>query len=339
MKNMKKLIISVVVLLASVGASLAYSASSYLCKDDEIMVKSTEFENKKITNIRVASAFEVRIIKTNSQRDNRIELNVSERVEPYVKVDLTSGNLFVRLEDMPKRFTIDGDECFLDIYTNEFNFIRGSGATDFVVVGEFDYNTLTLSISGASDIKFETDVNVLGDFKINGSGASGVKICNLNAKGGISIGLSGSSDVEVENICAVGDVCFNLTGASDICLRGVVNIDNKLNVKLSGSSDIEANEVNVVKGFNYILSGASEININSGECKSSCNSLSCSGASDYSAAGFVVNSMRLVLSGASSAKVNVLGDIQSSVSISASLRYKANEKTRVNNMTENIRSF
>lgn len=284
-----------------------------------VMLESTEFQSQQINNIKVGHAFKVRIIKTSSESDNRIVLNVSERVEPYVKTSLKGGSLYVTLENTPRKFNTKKGEMFLDIYTDEFSTVRGSGATAFTVLDGFDYKTLTLTFSGASDIKFESVVNVASDVKINGSGASDIDIASLNTEANLSINLSGASDIEM----------------GDVSVAGVAHVD------LSGASDVDVNRMNVSGSFNYAMSGASDMDIVAGECQSSENKLKCSGASDFNASGFVVNSMSLTLSGASSAKVNVLGELSVSVKSASSLRYKSNPETKVNNRDRksNIRSF
>lgn len=314
MKTITILLIALSGILLSCSINVNTGKSVY----DGVMIQSTEFKNQPMNNISVGHAFKVRIIKSNSQ-DNRIELNVSERVKPYVEATLRGGDLSVTLENTPRKFSTQKGEMFLDIYTEDFSAVRGSGATDFTVLDGFDYNTLTLTFSGASDIKFESVVNVKENIKINGSGASDFEIGSLNTNANLSIDLSGASDFEV----------------------GAVSVTGTAHFDLSGACDIDVNVMNVGGGFNYSMSGASDMNIATGECQSSENILTCSGASDYNASGFIVKSMSLKLSGASSAKVNVLGEIRASVGSVSNLSYKSNPETKIYNRDKksNIRSF
>lgn len=307
------------VLLSGLLLSCSINVNTGKSVYNGVMIESIEFENEQINSIRVGHAFKVRIIKTNSESDNRIALNVSERVSPYVKTSLRGGRLSVTLENTPRNFSTKSGEMFVEIYTEEFSTIHGSGSTDFTVLDGFDYKTLDLTFSGASDIKFESVVNVEDDVKINGSGASDIEIGQLNADGNLSIRLSGASDVKINDVSVVGIA----------------------NVELSGASDIDVNAMNVGGGFNYSMSGASDMNITTGECQATANKLRCSGSSDYHASGFVVNSMSLNLSGASSAKVNVLGEIRVSVGGASNLDYKSNPETKIfnTNQKSNIRSF
>lgn len=147
---MKTRIIGFIIVTVALFVTLSYSKNPILRSDNGngTMIKLTEFENQRISSIQVGCSFEVRIIKTNSQRDNRIELNIPEAINPYLKPTLTNGNLHVTLENRPKRAFAGEDRCFLDIYTNEFSSIKSSGATDFIIVDEFDFTALTLLLSG-----------------------------------------------------------------------------------------------------------------------------------------------------------------------------------------------
>ena len=271
-----KIVTTLIIILVGI---LSCSINIYAGKNDYngAMIQSTEYENQKMNNIQVGHAFEVRIIKTNAQSDNRIELNVSERVKPYVKTTLKGGSLSVTLENTPRNFSTKKGEMFLEIYTEEFSDVRGSGATDFTVLDGFDYNTLTLKLSGASDIKFESTIHVASDVRISGSGASDFEIGDLNTNANLSIHLSGASDMEIGSISVAGVTDFGLSGSTEIAITNTANFKSKVMAELSGASEIKANEMNVGAGFNYSMSGSSEMSIDNGECQSSENRLTCSG--------------------------------------------------------------
>lgn len=282
------------VVLLIIVAIVAFSCH----KPSGPIVRITEFQGQEIDKIEVGSTFEVRIIKTDTQNDNRIELHIGERLIPYLRTSLVNGNLKIELTRIPNKLRIDNN-LFVDIYTTTFSEVDGFGSSEFTIVDAFEYkSTLSLLLSESSEIRYTRPINIDGDVFIDIFGASELVLGDLNTNSNLSVYLDGASEIKMSAVTA-----------------------NFVDANLSGASDFEIYELNVATGFDYDLVGSSDMNIYSGECKTSNCHLECRRSSSYRGAGFVVDSMTVILSGVSYAFVDVLGVIRIRKDIVSHLGY------------------
>lgn len=106
--------------------------------------------------------------------------------------------------------------------------LEASGASDFIINGNFTSNSVKVKLSGACDIKGAVNIDNL---QLNISGASTVKINGTVQN--IKIDASGASDVK--NYDLVADNCVaDLSGASDV----KITVNKSLSAKASGASSL-----------------------------------------------------------------------------------------------------
>ena len=175
--------------------------------------------------------------KTNEDRD-------------HIKTEVENGVLKITYDwkDGKNLLSINrGRELKAYVSYKTLNAIGASGGSDVHIDGTLKANTLSLNVSGGSDLKGKLDVNEL---KVNASGGADVNVTGRADK--VNIDVSGGSDFtgyEFQTETAVVDA----SGGSDV--RITVNKD--LDVRSSGASDVYYKGNAVIKEIRS--SGASSI--------------------------------------------------------------------------------
>ena len=126
--------------------------------------------------------------------------------------------------------------------------LQASGASDIIVAGTLEVQSLSLNLSGASDFKGDIKANTLS---LNLSGASDVTISGTVKQ--LNIESSGASDVKGYELTA--DICnASVSGASDVN----ITVNKELTAHASGASSVNYKGDAVIKDMHS--SGASSIN-------------------------------------------------------------------------------
>ncbi|MDQ6761123.1 MAG: DUF2807 domain-containing protein [Bacteroidota bacterium] len=165
-----------------------------------------------------------------SQSDN-YALAVSAAEGKYrdnIKIEIKSGVLTIWYDSEKMGWTRGDKRLKAYISFKTLESLEASGACDIRINGTIEVNTLSLKLSGASDIEGSVKLN---NMTMELSGASTVKI-NGTAQN-LKLNSSGASDLKnydlvVENCLAV------VSGASDI----KITVTNSISASASGASSL-----------------------------------------------------------------------------------------------------
>lgn len=184
-------------------------------------------------------------------------LAVSASEEKYrdkIRTEVKNGTLEIWYDQdkLQDKLNLNSGNRKMKAYVSfkSINKLNASGASDVLVSGTINLNSLRLDLSGASDFKGKVK---LTDLNIDMSGAS-----DVNIEGSVStlrIDASGASDLKGYNLSS-DDAVVDVSGACDVN----ITVNKTLSAEASGASSISYKGNAVVKKMNS--SGASSIRKN-----------------------------------------------------------------------------
>jgi hypothetical protein len=200
------------------------------------------------TGIKASGGIDVYLTQGNNEA---VVVSASkDKYKEYIKTEVKEGILYVYYKNPDGAgIYINGYKKNLRVYISftALEKIAASGACDIHITGVITVPSLSIDMSGASDLKGEVKVSNL---KVDVSGASDVRLSGTATDAYLE--ASGASDVKcydlITNNCKV-----SASGASDIN----ITVNNELNVSASGASDVFYKGTCVIKEMRS--SGASSI--------------------------------------------------------------------------------
>ena len=202
---------------------LAITSNAQTVIDD----KNVEVRNvSSFSAIKVSGGIDVYLSQSS---ENAVAVSASDiEYRDDIKTEVRNGVLNIYYDN--KSFGFNSNRklrAYVSFKTLES--IDGSGASDFIVNGNFSANTIKIKLNGACDMKgsvnfinAELDLNGASTMKING------KIQNLK------IEASGASDIK--NYDLVVDNCVaQISGASDI----KITVNQSISARASGASSFD----------------------------------------------------------------------------------------------------
>lgn len=189
--------------------------------------KNVEARNiSSFSAIKVSGGIDVYLSQSN---ENAVAVSASdEKYRDNIKTEVKNGVLNIYFDNKSFGFN-SGRNLRAYVSFKTLESIEGSGASDFIVNGNFSGNSIKIKLGGACDMKgtvnftnAELDLNGASTMKISG------KIQNLK------IEASGASDIK--NYDLVADNCIaQLSGASDI----KITVNQSISAKASGASTFD----------------------------------------------------------------------------------------------------
>ncbi|WP_455639093.1 head GIN domain-containing protein [Parabacteroides sp.] len=167
-----------------------------------------------------------------AQQAGKAELTVTidENLLPLLKFKSEGKALVIETE---KGTTINPSKLSITTHSGELTRLRVSGGIDFFLTSHLSGDNIEINASGASDVYLERPVRITNLCKINLSGASDLKIKDLECDR-IESRSSGSSDIKMAGKANEGE--YRCSGSSDI--KSYDFVVKKLKCSASGSSDI-----------------------------------------------------------------------------------------------------
>lgn len=207
-------------LLFFLFATFAIKSSGQTIIDD----KNAEVRNVgPFSGIKVSGGIDVYLSQSN---DYALAISASEdKYRDNIKTAISNGVLTIYYDGGTLRYNSNRRlRAYVSFKTLES--LEASGASDFIITGNFISNSVKVKLSGACNIKGPVNIDNL---QLNISGASTVKI-NGNVQN-MKIQASGASDVKNYEL-VVENCVADLSGASDV----KITINKSLSVKASGAS-------------------------------------------------------------------------------------------------------
>jgi uncharacterized protein YcfL/carbon monoxide dehydrogenase subunit G len=239
---MKKIVLSIVVLLALITTALS---------QDVMVVNDQNAELRSITGsfhgISVSSAIDVVI---NQGNEEAVVVSASEeKFRRRIKAEVKDGILRIWYDNEGLKINWGNYDMKLRAYVSVKNLdkITVSGACDVKIDGVLKGNQLSVALSGASSLKGEVEYK---EMTVEQSGASDSKV--KGKVGTLNVEVSGASDFKGFDLVSQNCIA-NASGASDV----QVTVEKDLKVSSSGASDVEYKGQASVS--NYKTSGGSSI--------------------------------------------------------------------------------
>ena len=200
-----------------------------------------EFNFSDFTHVEVGSAFEVKVVQSDSYS---VSVTADDNLFDYILVSKQGTTLQIRLKSASYISTTTRAEITMP----QLRGLELSGATRGTVSGFSSTENLDIEVSGASSLDM-SDISA-GDVEFDISGAS--KVTGDITAGDAEFGLSGASSVQLEGSAkdikvkasgasraelsgfTVNNADVNFSGASN----GMVNLDGRLDADLSGASKL-----------------------------------------------------------------------------------------------------
>lgn len=201
---------------------------------------------KNFHGINVSSAFDVYLNQGNEEAVAVSAATVKDR--EMIKVEVKNGILHVGLDSKGWKWNTGNKKLKAYISFKNIDQLTISGACDVYISGTLKADALSISQSGASDMKEgKLDVNKL---TIDLSGASDMRVTGKASM--VSIEASGASSFKGYDL--VTDICdIRASGASDI----KITVNKELSANASGASDIHYKGEGVIRDIRS--SGSSSV--------------------------------------------------------------------------------
>jgi len=197
--------------------------------------------------VKVSSAIDLYL----SQGDvNEVAVSASSNeVRDRIITEVVGGILIIKFENSGWRsWSWGNNKMKAYVSIKDIESLQASGASNVKITGDLVADKLSITISGASDLK---NANIkAGQLKLDASGASDMK-ANIAAQT-LSIEASGASSISLSG--SIDDAVVECNGASNV--KAYDLIAKAASLKASGASDIQMT-INVVA--NLDASGASSI--------------------------------------------------------------------------------
>jgi uncharacterized protein YcfL len=237
---MKKLYVLIVTLI------LCTAIRAQQVNDPNVEVR----EAKNYHGIKISSAFDVYLTQSNEEA---VAVSASEnKFRERIKVEVKEGILHVWYDNEGK-WNTGNKKLKAYISFREIDKLMVSGACDVFVTGTLKADDLTISLSGASDMKGSSNSKAKLEVKklsVDLNGASDMNVTGSATQ--LSIEASGASDFKGFEL--VTDICdAHASGASDI----QITVNKELSAHASGASDVKYKGDGVIRDLK--TSGASSV--------------------------------------------------------------------------------
>lgn len=231
-------------LYLSLSLSLLITLSS--CANKQIKGSKTiikkDLNLSNFNSINVSSVYELDLVQSDTYK---VTFECNDNIEKFIDVNVKGKTLMVGLKGSQsyKNLTLK-----IIIHAPDIESIKASGATE-INIKNFNFNSLTIDLSGASDL--DAILKVKEQLVINASGASEIKMKG-KAKT-MDLDFSGASDFDGKELVISEMTNIDASGASEIEVycNGVINID------ASGASEIKHFGNGKIKTID--ISGASSV--------------------------------------------------------------------------------
>ncbi len=232
---MRRLFTLAAVAIISIGLASAQTTKEYSFGD--------------FTKISASFIYDIHITKGES---NNIKVTSPEKYIEYLDIYVEDQTLHLdaNLPKFKKITNNSDDKIIICAEMEEIREIRLSGASAITVDGEFDTDKFVLSMSGATEIENQLNINATNArFTLSGASEGAVS----GKFGTITCLISGASELEMQSDSRTAD--FTCSGASDLQFSG--NVTEGITLGCSGASDAEFS--GICKNISIICSGASEV--------------------------------------------------------------------------------
>ena len=201
--------------------------------------------NGSFNKIKVSNAINLYLSQSSTES---IAVSASEdKFKAGIKT-VVENNVLKIYYDGEKNWSIRNRKMKVYVSFKNIDELQASGASDIIVAGTLEVQSLSLNLSGASDFKGDIKANTLS---LNLSGASDVTISGRVKQ--LNIESSGASDVKGYALTA--DICnASVSGASDVN----ITVNKELTAHASGASSVNYKGDAVIKDMHS--SGASSVN-------------------------------------------------------------------------------
>ena len=288
----------IITLFAAALMALAPAAAS---SNPETVKKETKtFQVASFEGLEVSWIFQVELSQASQQK---VVVEAPDFLMPYLKVKVRDNKLILGVDNLPgnirRRVEKENHTVRAIVAMPELSDLEMSGASKVVATGDFQTTHFEMELSGASSLKGlkmsarDADLECSGASKFQMSG----KVNTLE------MDLSGASKGSWEGDASLADL--DLSGSAKLDMSGA--FDN-LKAEASAASNLQA------RGSLKTLH------------------LSCSGAAKADLVECPTKDLWVVLSGASSARVNALETLSAHVSGASKCQYKAGEKLQITEM-------
>jgi len=214
-------------------------------------INDPDAEVRKVSGfhaIRISNSFDVYISQGN---DEALAVSASKtEYKDKIETKVENGTLIVRFEDEKKFWkNWNGDKMKLKVYISvkTLDKLNVSGACDVYMEDGISADDLSITLSGASDLKGKVNAKKL---TIDISGASDITL-NGNAAN-VDIEASGASDFKgfefITNFCDA-----KASGASSVS----ITVNKELNANASGASTVKFKGEGLIRDIK--TSGASNV--------------------------------------------------------------------------------
>lgn len=198
--------------------------------------------------IKVSSAIDLYISQSGSEA---VAVSASEeKYRDRIKTEVENGVLKIWFDNGGnwKMWNMGNKKMKAYVSVRELDRLTASGACDVIIDGVLKSNSLSINLSGASDLRGNIDASSL---VMDQSGASDANVSGRASS--LKIAISGASsfkgfDLQTENCQA------KASGASDIR----ITVTKELNARASGASSIQYKGSGVIRDMHS--SGASSVN-------------------------------------------------------------------------------
>ena len=221
--------------------SISSTAQQTIINDKNAEVRNVSGFNA----IKISGAMEVYLSQGSTEA---VAVSASEdKYRDQIKTEVVNGTLKIYYDGNHISWNKDKMKLKAYVSVKNLNALESSGASQFMISGTLDFETLGLKLSGASELSGTLKITNL---RLDLSGASDVKI-NGNVKN-LNIEASGASDVKAYDLTA--ESCsVKLSGASDV----KITVNSEITAHASGASSVKYKGNAVLKESH--TSGASSI--------------------------------------------------------------------------------
>ena len=286
------------------------SVKSFSLRDStrETVKKETKtFQVASFEGLEVSWIFQVELSQASQQK---VVVEAPDFLMPYLKVKVRDNKLILGVDNLPgnirRRVEKENHAVRAIVAMPELSDLEMSGASKVVATGDFQTTHFEMELSGASSLKGlkmsarDADLECSGASKFQMSG----KVNTLE------MDLSGASKGSWEGDASLADL--DLSGSAKLDMSGA--FDN-LKAEVSAASNLQAR--GSLKTLHLSCSGAAKAD---------------SGAAKADLVECPTKDLWVVLSGASSARVNALETLSAHVSGASKCQYKAGEKLQITEM-------
>jgi hypothetical protein len=204
--------------------AISYFLSTFAQKvnDPNVEVRSA----KNFHGISLSSAFDVYLSQSDEEA---VAVSASEiKYRDRINVEVRDGILYIGFENKGMNWGSGNKKLKAYISFRQIDKLDISGACDVFITGTLKSKGLSITQSGASDLKGKLDINEL---KIDLSGASDMVVSGRVTT--LNVEVSGASDFKGYDL--VAENCnAKANGASDI----KITVNKELSAQASGASDV-----------------------------------------------------------------------------------------------------